>query len=459
MRRLLLAPLLLLALLLAGTGSVRADDEEPGAALLASGAVFVEGALGPAEGAVAGPPVSLLLTLGTTHWFSGAPTLPDPEVEGAIVRRFGNQAVNASDMRNGERYATQTWTWWIYPRRAGTCQVPALDVVIRTVDDDRGKVEVRARTKPLSFEVGMPPDAAGRDALATSGCTLKQTLDPEAEGLKVGDALRRTLTMRADDVPGMLIPPVPMEAPGGLRAYPDAPRVEDEYDRGTLVGVRIQSTSYVLEREGAYVLPEVPLRWWNLEAKAWEEAVAEAVAFTVAPNPDAVSGAASSEGGADDEVGESGSPPALLPWLLGALLLLGVGAWVLHQKLPAWKRALAARRERRRESEAAAFRRFEDACRTNDPARARRALRAWLDRAAGPAITLEAFVANADDEALAREVQALENRLYGSGTPGAWEGDALATAVARARRRTQAGDRPPPTARRPLNPRGSSARP
>lgn len=85
MRRLLLAPLLLLALLLAGTGSVRADDEEPGAALLASGAVFVEVALDPAEGAVVGQHVSLLLTLGTTHWFSGAPTLPDP-VPAALMR-------------------------------------------------------------------------------------------------------------------------------------------------------------------------------------------------------------------------------------------------------------------------------------------------------------------------------------------------------------------------------------
>ena len=433
-------------------------DEDAGARLLESGDVFVEAEVDPAEGAVVGQRISLLLDLGTTNWFSGAPTLPEPEIEGALVRRFGNQAVNASDNRGGETYAVQTWTWWVYPRRAGTFEVPALDVVMRTVDDERNKVEVRARTKPFRFEVSLPPDAASADVLTASRFVLEQTLEPEPEGLKVGDALRRTLTMRADDVPGMLLPPVTLSAPEGMRPYPDAPRVEDEHDRGTLQGLRVQSTSWILEREGDFVLPEIRVAWWNLEAGAWEEAVAESVTFTVAPNPDAVLGGTAAE---DDVVADE--EQRVSPWRLGALLgglllLLLLLVWIAR-RLPAWRGSLAAARERRRTSEPAMFRRFEDACRTNDPRRSRDALRAWLDRAAGPDVTVEVFVTRIDEQALTREAQKLGDRLYGRDASAAWQGAGLSSAVAHARTHMQTEERPDPVERRPLNPREALTRP
>lgn len=444
---------LLLSLLLLTSVATAHADEDPGAALLESGAVFVEAELDPAKGAVVGQRVSLLLTLGTTNWFTGAPALPEPEIEGAIVRRFGSQAVNASENREGTTYAVQTWTWWVYPRRAGTFEIPSLEVVLNTVDDDREKVEVRARTKPLAFEAVAPPDAGPGDVLVTKKFVVEQTLEPEPKDLKVGDALRRTLTLRADDVPGMLIPPVSSSAPDGLRPYPDAPRVEDEYDRGTLRGLRVESTSWILEREGEFVLPEIRRRWWNLETKAWEEAVAEAIPFTVAPNPDAVLGTpAASE---EEDIGRA--EPLLSPggWaaLLLALALTAVGTMWFVRRLPGWKLSLAEARERRRTSEPAAFHRFEAACRMDDPRQARNALRAWLDRAASPSLTLEQFAAG--DEALARALDDLGTTLYGESATSRWSGAEVARQVTEARRRMLSDPRPEPTARRPLNPRAN----
>jgi hypothetical protein len=255
----------------------------------------------------------------------------------------------------------------------------------------------------------------------------------------------------------MLLPPVDLGAAEGLRPYADAPLVDDAYERGALEGRRVQSTSWILEREGAYTLPEVRVRWWNLETKAWAEAVAEAVVFEVAPNPDAVLGGASDAEGIVDRRTPSWSSEtwgALLAALVAAILL---GRWVAR-RMPGWKQAWDAARAQRAASEPVAFERFEAACRTGGAKQVRDALRTWLDRAVGPAVTVEAFVRADGDPTLARTVAALGRALYG-GTGATWSARELHEAVAGARERVRAAPRAARTVRRSLNPRSAPARP
>jgi hypothetical protein len=69
----------------------------------------------------------------------------------------------------------------------------------------------------------------------------------------------------------MLIPPLPFEAPDGIRIYPEEPAVQDQKtDRGDFVfGRRIQSAKYLIQKEGDYALPAIELKWWNLTTIGW----------------------------------------------------------------------------------------------------------------------------------------------------------------------------------------------
>jgi hypothetical protein len=97
-----------------------------------------------------------------------------------------------------------------------------------------------------------------------------------AEGLtrlKVGDALTLTITRRARHVPGMVFSPLPEFTIDGLQDYPDAPHVNDQINRGELVGTRTDTVTFICEREGEYEIPGIRFQWWDPENEVLEEEV------------------------------------------------------------------------------------------------------------------------------------------------------------------------------------------
>ncbi len=367
----------------------------------------------------------------TTNFFRGAPDLPDVDLLGAIVRRESQFAVNASTEIDGEQYASQTWTFVIYPQRTGTYRVPPLDVVMRVPDDDGKLQEVSARTPEVAFEATVPDAAKGLPlVLSTPDFKLAYEAEPEPKGLKVGDALRRTFTMTIASAPGMLIPPLPEIALEGVAAYPDQPRVEEKAERGEITGTRVESVTYVFERAGTYAFPAVTIHWWDVDEERLETASIAAVTFDVEENPDAAVGTTHDDAASIPDAGGG------FPWTtIGAIVLtalLGFLLWRHHGgDVRAW---IAAREQERRESESAYFARFEKACETSNADAVLRAMTAWLECRAGDArnLTPTAFARAAGDAALIAEVAGLEAALYGA-RGGSWSGAALRAAAARAR--------------------------
>ncbi|MEN8151796.1 MAG: BatD family protein, partial [Planctomycetota bacterium] len=294
--------------------------------------------------------------------------LPPFEVPGATVLRTSSQGIRLNETIDGDAYSGQRYELSLYPRRDGDFTVPALPLHVSIRRWGAGESEEEHAAPSVSFRASWPPGAQGvRDLVATTRLTAKQAWGPESgeAGLRVGDAIRRTVIVEADDVSGMAFPPLDTGAIPGVGVYPASPEVDDRTNRGALTGTRSDTVTFVFERAGAVTFPDVAVVWYDLAKKEVRREVLPGRTLSIAPGPAAAVVAAEEE-----ETGGS-------RWWL--LVLLAMPGLILAFRRP-FLGSLAAWREARRESEPAYFRRFVRAARAGEAPAAGRTLLAWLDR-------------------------------------------------------------------------------
>jgi hypothetical protein len=393
--------------------------------------------LSPKDGAWVGERVTLAVTLATPDLFAGAPSFEMPAIPGVVVLPPAGSPVIGSETVGDATFTTQRHEFAVYAQRPGVVRVPAFPIRFES-NAGFGTPTVRREvtTPAVSFEAKTPPGAGGLGTvIAARDLKVTDAWAPEPKAAKAGDAFTRTVTVTAGGVPGMVLPPLRLDAPDGLAAYPKPPAVTDRTNRGELTGERVESVTYVCEAPGTVVIPDRTLTWFDLDAKELKTVRLPGRTFSVtadpAAPPDAAPAAAAPAGG-----GARWWRPFVV---VGVVLASG---WVLLTRVrPWWARHRAARAE----SEPAYFARFERACRAHDPHAAYTALLAWLDRL-GP-LSLAEFAARADDSTLTGVLSDLQDRVYAR--PGAtrpdprWPARDLAVRAALARRRIRSATRPP----------------
>jgi hypothetical protein len=433
--------------------------------LIQSKHVMIRHRLEPAEPVYVGQPVRVWVEVMTRTWFLEAPRYPTAlEVRNAIVIPPEAFGVNSSERIGGQSYAIQGRSYTVFPQTTGRFQVPPIEVRLVVAKEDGSRSpEVTLQTDPLVIEARLPAGAQGHGVvLSTPALSVRESYDRALEGLEVGDSFKRQVTMTIQDSAAMLLPPMSFEADAGIAVYPGRPQVTDRRDRGQMSGTRTDEATYVLEKEGEYLLPETSIWWWNLRTSSLEQEILPAVELSVEANPEL---AAEHLGQPEEEV-EPAQPAVATEepgwgwrqWILvlGALAL----AALIYRRIGRRPTTERKRRARNEESEETFFHRFETAARSNDPASAYRALLSWLDRfePLEPPASVGSFVRLADDEKLTRESDTLEGLLYGGKSQGAgeaWSGESLAAAVRRARAKLKAPERAPRTSLKalpPLNP-------
>jgi hypothetical protein len=413
-----------------------------------------------------GETVTLSVDVLTPTWFPRAPQFPAAlHVDNAVAVFDESFRTNLFEQIDGESWSGIRRHYLIYPQLAGAYTVPPLEVeVVYALPNARPSEPLNLVGPPLSFEARVPPEAAALDYfIAARDFTLEQKVEPEADGLRVGDALTRTVTLRATDASSMMLPITDFPAVDGLAVYPDPTRASDTGgERGEArQATRVDEATYLLETEGSYTLPAIERSWWDVSAGRLREVSVPAVTFTVAPNPDLAGEIALPDEPEDAEAApvKDEPPPWWRRWeALAGLAVLALLAWLGRRYGP----VLRARREdaerRRRESESAYFDRVLASCRRDDAGGTMRALLAWVDRVtpSGQSPTVGRLLDVAGDEELSGAVRGLEGALYGAGDASGWRGDALARSLERvrgARRGLRLEAEPGLLA--PLNPRAS----
>jgi hypothetical protein len=311
--------------------------------------------------------------------------------------------------------------------RPGTAQVPPFRVRFESPPRFGEKpVEQRLTTPPLQVEAHMPSGAENLHGLiATRELRVEQIWQPQPTKAHVGDGFTRTVTLTAPDVPGMVFPPLPLAKIDGLAVYPKPPVVQDQVERGDFTGKRIDTVTYICARPGQVLLPALVIPWWDLKNQQLRQVTLPALTLEVEPGP-----ALGADGASTIEV----TGRLWLWWAAAVTLLLAVAGGVAWHWRAAFLNVWRRHKTPPELSEDTYLARLLDACHTDDAQLTYNALLHWLDSAHhGPeAATLEAFLARHPDDALVRQVEALQDAILGGVTP--WNGAVLTEALRRIRR-------------------------
>ena len=385
-------------------------------------------ALEPEGDAWVGQQVVLKVELLSNGFSFGGQRIRIPDVPGALVLEDGVSTVKLTEQVDGETWQVLSYRYPMFAQRAGPIEVGPIAVAFE-VSEGYGSEPVgfELETEALSFDVRSPPGVIDPSRLiTTTDFTLKVEVTPDPAGLKVGDALTRTVTRTAPAVSGMAFAPLPTDAVPGVAVYPKTPEVDDRSNRGDLVGTRVESVTYVLQRAGKLTIPGVELPWWDPVAEKLHAESVPALHLEVAVNPDLLP--------RFDPVEQVAGLAADNPWALGTALL-GMAAifWAAFSCIPAGLGRLRRWRIARRHSERVRFKRLLRTCRGNDPVPVYNAYVNWVSGEGGRAPL------TADAEELAGELERLQIALVGR-DPG-WRADALVRALRHARRAARRGRR------------------
>jgi hypothetical protein len=416
---------------------------------------------------VVGQPVTLRIELLVPNYMTTPPEFPDLQLRNAVSRPLGH--MNISEEQQGITYAGVVREIAIHPQEPGSYAISGQSVRFAYAAEPPAIRQATLDLPSLSFEAFIPEAAQSlQPFIAASRLVLRQTIDPKPEGLKVGDAVVRTVTIEAQGLPAMLLPATSFTAADGLAVYPDQPALEDKADQRTdeLAGTRTDRATYMLQKPGDYVLPGIDVQRWNIEAQKIERAHIEPVSLKVAPNP------ALPQGGGQSAAGGGSGWRAWLeivathwPWVAAALSVLAGLAFLAPRALASLRAWHARRRAVWLQSEACAFDRLRQAARHGDAGRAYFALLEWLARfdPVAPAHTVESLRNAARDQSLDEQLTVIESRLFAAQARGAVPDDAprrllrRLTIVRRRLARDAAGRRGTRPLAATLNPRGRHA--
>jgi hypothetical protein len=400
-----------------------------GAEFVLAQAPFLRVDIAPAKSMV-GQPVRVTVDVLVPNFFTGAPEYPQFELNNAIVVLSEGDAQHINTTEHGVFYAGIRRTYTIYPEQSGDFTLPPAQIRVRFAAHPPETAEAVLSLPPRTFRATIPLQAQGLDYfLPTTALHLTQKWNTTFKGLKAGDSFERSITVTTARMQAMFIPPLPFDAPDGIRVYVENPSVDDlKTDRGEFVeGRRAQRATYLIEKQGQYSLPAIEIRWWDLAAGRIRTSTLPAVTITAAANPEYV----------------AEMPPEAAPALVSAkkpnfwnqykrwiyrLLSAGVtflvAIWIVGRYaspvLVRWR----AYRRASLNSESACFHRLARACRENRAADTYRYLLLWIAKSGRPA-SLETFLKDSADPDLSAQISNLTAALFSDSQKTVWSGQQL----------------------------------
>lgn len=430
-------------------------------ALLQDGHVRVRVSTEPGRQVLIGQQTRFFVEILTDTWFTSAPDYPELVLDGAVALMPEQLGTNFTERIGGETFAAQRRSYVIFPQRAGPLEIPSLRIRLAVSQNGKAGTPFTVRTRALKLNVVLPAEAEGIDGLVTTPrLRVRDVWDRPLEGLKVGDAIKRTVQMDADRALGMLLPDLQFEVPEGIAAYPDQPRTEDQVNRGQYKGSRFETVTYVLQKPGEFTVPEIQVHWWS-------PARGRLSTETLAPRTFQVSGSA--QAGLDPP---AEAPPWWASWrsdleelwtwlkehalmILAALAALLVAVPILGRAFRALQARHLAARKRQLDSELRLFRNLRESARASDLDALFRDFWKWRERVATefPALTAEGLARTADETGFTELWNDIERARYREGKSSV-SGRELRRALQRYRGALLATRRTRPDAPLRLNPGG-----
>jgi len=361
--------------------------------------------------------------------FNGEFRQPEPPA-GASLQPMGSDS-RTMTVVDGRQYQVLERHYLLLPERSGALRIPGASFrgegesgfFDGMFGDGREMVSAEAPTRTL--QVQPIPAAAGRPWLPARQVSLHVTSPPSTA--RAGEALDIVVELHADGVTAMQLPELQLDAPGA-QVFAEPAQSTDNFVDGRPQVVMRRKFSIVPQQPGALRLQVAPVAWWDVVADALRHAeiapinlqVASGIGRYAAPRAPVDAAAVDVDAPAGAKVLADKLRPAL-PWLLGAIALVLIGAlawWASRRRHHPDERAAdiatakpgdAMKPASQASTDAADFRR---AVKAGDLAAVARLLPTM---ASPPVRSLAEARAHLEDRAQIEATSRLEQALWGAG--------------------------------------------
>ncbi|MEZ8611320.1 BatD family protein [Vibrio sp. 10N.222.51.C8] len=226
--------------------------------------------------------VILNIEVATPRWLTGGTRIGSIEIPNVIAKQRNQLATNYTERVNGTTWSRQRWEVTLYPMTSGEFVIPTVPVRVQVSAPDGSNVGGTLYTQPIKFEASLPSGLLDNESpwFSATEVDIEQQWQRSSENLKVGDAITRTVTIKAKDSLSVLLPDVlNNESTQQYQAYPQPNRLDDTQDRGNYRSSRIEETVYVIQQGGEFTLPEFSFQWWDCKNQRLETVVIKGNVF------------------------------------------------------------------------------------------------------------------------------------------------------------------------------------
>ncbi|MFC7338786.1 hypothetical protein ACFQY0_16440 [Haloferula chungangensis] len=354
----------------------------------------------PKKEAWTGQRVPIFIELRAEGSFKSSASFDIPEIPQTVVIKVGNPVLS-SETDGGNEVFVQSHEFALFSQASGNIEFPPITARFSHTKGYTGPVfDASYQTESVTLTLKRPPNSESLGFLVTTdSLTIEETWDPKPGPLETGAVLKRTIVQRASQQTGIALKPAPTPEIEGIRTYPATPKVSDKTERGTFLGERRETITYLVQQPGLHTLPEIRFDWWNPSTETLESKTLPAITFTATapPTPPA-----------------KPSPLRYL-WLVPVVIVLGLAAF--------YRRSIASGlhelHDRIDPPQRRAARQFVKACRSNDPAAS---IAAWNHFRQFDSEIISSV-------ALKEELGRLNSMIYGiPKNQQEWTGEALARA-------------------------------
>ena len=393
-------------------------------------------------------------------------SLTEPNLPNAAIEQIGKDTESDSII-NGKRYRIIERTYAITPEQSGnfTLETPMFSGDIMVQSRRRSGFMSFGETKPinilgdkLALNVRPIPDNYPIDAnnnwLPSELLTLHQEWQPaSSQGkseFKVGEPITRTITLTAAGLGKAQLPKITMNAPIGLKIYPDQAELHSSLTKERLISQKRQNFALVASHAGEYILPKMSISWWNTVTNKYQQTVLPEQTITVHANADLpqssiVNSPAPLNTIPTNPLINNTTTPLLtqpviiekssyLQWVFLALWILTVLAWISHARY--LQRSKSSHSDNTKPKKVNNhYLALMAACKQNKAEQAINLIIPWLNNLDNhqdyvEIPTLAAALALIDNEALTCAVNDLQQHLYGKDTVDCpWVGENLLKAI------------------------------
>lgn len=225
-----------------------------------------------------------------------------------VIRSMGQPEVRQF-MVDGKKLREIVFSYALFPQKSGVLQTPTAhfegyylsrskrttDPLARLFDDEISRTilqnydafstknPVNLSAEPITVNVkAVPADNGGRWWLPSKKVVLAENWEPENPTFRVGEAVNRSVFLKAEGVIETQLPEIKFKNIRGMKQYPEKPTSEMQAPDDSVISISKVSNVYIPSMSGKMTIPAVEVDWFDVDSGKYEKATLPAKEIMVA---------------------------------------------------------------------------------------------------------------------------------------------------------------------------------